>query len=351
QQMAYALEQIADALGTKADANKVYGIEIDKNDSNPATRVHYIDDAQGFTPMQMNLTTGVVSMNDWEGSFPIKSFRPVMLKSDGTVDYELHHEDQRYKLDGVTASDISNTAYDGNAMVGRKPIYVYRHENENYIYKHFSKKKQTDDFKCFANLADDGVTVLDECFSQMFEGCNVNNVVRSLAGQTPMNNVAGATEISYAEANGSGWTLDDWSHRKLIEDLLQLLYRSTDIQAANGNGHYSGGSQASHLLQTGSLKDKGMFYGTSGNVASKVFWMENFYGDRWDRIHGCVLISGEICIKMRPPYNQTGDGYIHTGVTLSGTSGGYISQMKGTEYGDLPKVVSGSDSTYWPDGM
>ena len=54
---------------------------------------------------------------------------------------------------------------------------------------------------------------------------------------------------------------------------------------------------------------------------------------------------------MYPPYNTDGTGYINTGVTFAGTSGGYISDTIMTEYGRLPKTASGSDSTYVPDGL
>ena len=39
----------------------------------------------------------------------------------------------------------------------------------------------------------------------------------------------------------------------------------------------------------------------------------------------------------------------NTGITVSGTSGGYISSCKCSEYGMIPNVISGSDSTYYCD--
>ena len=57
-----------------------------------------------------------------------------------------------------------------------------------------------------------------------------------------------------------------------------------------------------------------------------------------------------IIVKMTPPYNLTGSGYIKTGIIPSGTSGGYISQTKMSEYGMIPSVYSGSGTTYYCDG-
>ena len=112
----------------------VYGYKISKTDSNPATRVIYTDDSLGFTPMAVNQSTGDYSLNSWKDSFIISSFRPVMLKYDGTVDYELNHDDQTKKLDGTTESDISNTSYGGNAMVEVSKMWFKRWEDTAYEY-------------------------------------------------------------------------------------------------------------------------------------------------------------------------------------------------------------------------
>ena len=56
-------------------------------------------------------------------------------------------------------------------------------------------------------------------------------------------------------------------------------------------------------------------------------------------------------IKPVPPYNSEGAGYINTGMTVSGTSGGYISKMElASDIGRIPTVVSGSETTYECDG-
>ena len=328
----------------------IYGYMRNKNDSNPATCITYTDDAETFTAAKMNFDTGEFEYGSWADTFILNSFRPVALKYNGTVDYELDHDDQTKKLDG-TASDISDSNYQGNFMVGVKPIWIYRYEDDYYEVVKFSDKKIDENYKCYANM-NEAEEVLDEVFLPMFEGSNVSSKVRSIAGQAPMASTAGATEIAYAEANGSGWYLDDWSNHRLIEDLLYLLGKSTDAQSIFGTGYYTGGSSSTGLKQTGLLKSKGMFYGDNNNGPVKVFWLENYYGDRWDRTAGCVYgTDGKLKVKMHPPYNTDGTGYIDTGVTLGGSSGGYISESKMTEYGRLPVTMSGSESTYIPDGV
>lgn len=49
--------------------------------------------------------------------------RPCMLKFDGKVDYYLNPDDYTLKEDG-SPSDVSNTSYDGNAMMEFSPVFI-----------------------------------------------------------------------------------------------------------------------------------------------------------------------------------------------------------------------------------
>jgi hypothetical protein len=106
-------------------------------------------------------------------------------------------------------------------------------------------------------------------------------------------------------------------------------------------------------LQTGTLNGKGQFFGsTTTTAAVKMFYCENFFGNYWKRLRGLLLINGVYYIKPVPPYNSTGDGYINTGLTPSGTSGGYTSKMElASDIGRIPTVASGSETTYECDGL
>lgn len=330
---------------------ELYGFDIDQDDSNPATRISYpsdVDNAE-WDPMTVNQSSGAFDLGRWANTFFMRSIRPVMLKYDGTVDYELNHDDQSFKLDGSTASDISNTAYGGNAMVEFPKMYFKRWQDATGQHVRVSNVQIDTDFKCYAHMYNG--EELDAIYLPMFEGSSVSSKVRSLAGQTPMNTQTGATEKTQIEANGSGWQFDDWMNAQMVTHLLFLLGKSSDLQATFGRGHYDGGSAASSLLQTGQLKNKGMFYGTNGNASVKFLWLENYYGDRWDRKYGVVYnTAGHILTKAYPPYNTDGSGYTDTGITITGTSGGYISKTKMTEFGEFPIAASGSETTYQPDG-
>lgn len=327
------------------------GFKIKKSESDPAARVTYTEMAEGLTPASTNLTTGAVDLGDFANFWFITENKPCMVKYDGSIDYYLDPNDYTKKEDGVTASDVSNTSYGGNAMAKIPLTWLKIWEDDTYIYVNICDTKIDDDYKAYAHTRKDG-TIMDHIFMAMFEGSLTSSKVRSLKGQSVMNSQTGANELTYAKANGTLWSTQSWSQINLINMLLVLLFKSTNLQATLGNGHYTGGSAASSLLQTGTIYNKGQFYGTSGNVAMKCFHIENYYGDCWNRIEGCVTNgSTHICIKETPEYNTSGTGYTDTGVTPSGTSGGYINSEKGEAYGIIPKTASGSDSTYTPDGL
>jgi hypothetical protein len=61
------------------------------------------------------------------------------------------------------------------------------------------------------------------------------------------------------------------------------------------------------------------------------------------------LTEGTVDGSTATSYNSDGTGYILPGLSVSGTSGGFISSATLTQYGFLPTVVSGSSSTYFCD--
>ena len=331
----------------------IYGYYVDTADSNPATRVHYVEDNASFSdPSYMNFVSDSFHYGDWESPFFMP--RPVMLKYDGTVDYELNPNDYTKKKDG-TASAIASIAYGGNAMIGWPTIYTKRYTVGNYQYVLKSNKQIDSSWKAYSWYNKNNI-LRDEVYTAIYQPANISSVLRSLSGQTIFTSNAGSTELTYALANGStyGWYTGVWADWVEIQELLVLMCKSTDIQAKFGQGRSSAANAT-----TGEANSKGMFYGTSGNGMLKIFGMENYYGNYWKRIAGCVYTASGYAIKMTQgtadgstatDYNSTGSGYIVPGLTMSGTSGGYISAATLTGYGFLPTVVSGSSSTYFCDG-
>lgn len=370
-QIVAAIDKVTSAI--RGSSATVYGFFINGNESDPSAAVSYTDDAIGMTPAYMDFTNGVFNYGSWEDAFFMP--RPCMLKSDGTVDYYLNPNDYSKKMDG-TASDIANTSYDGNAMMewGRngKRIWMKITPSGDKSAKIQIADKQVDDgFNdyCFHNC---NGAAADHFYTPIYNGSVISSKMRSLSGQQVSKSLQGTAEITAAKANNPStselWNIECFADRTLINALLILISKSLDTQGKFGQGASSGGSEAiNDTFRTGVHNAKGLFYGTnSGAVSSnsfgncvKVFGMENYYGFQWRRTNGLILRSGAAKYKMTygtedgsavTGYNTTGVDYKDAGTGITGTSGGYISEMKYTADTMVPEVVSGSSSTYFCDG-
>ena len=356
---------IQDQLDLKQDKDDiVYDFLIDDtNESNPSSAVSYAGINTSYTPAAMNYTGGAFNYGSWADAFFMKLFKPCMLKYDGTVDYFLNPDNYAYKDDKITASDISDTTYGGNAMVQIGQIWISE-ENTTDGKKHIriANRKLDSTFECYTHKKKDG-TYADYIYRSLFDGSLVDGKIRSIKGLDVCSKQTGNNQISYAQANGTGWNIDEYALRRTIEYLLILIGKSLNTQAVFGQGVTSGYVSDTNTgqVQTGTLSDKGMFWGSNGTTtAVKVFHMENLWGNIWKITNGMIQSGGKIYCKMcegtgdgstTENYNTTGSGYIDSGVTISGTSGSFI---KGSTLvqglGLLPaNLTGGSDSTYYCD--
>lgn len=344
-----------------------YGMKINKNDSNPATRCTYLFDAVGKKPAGMNYTTGAFDLGDWGESFFVKNNYPAMVRYDGTEDYKIDPNDHTKKIDGTTASDVANVNYGGNAMSvfdgsgDKGKIWLSQFEIGNYEYMIVSNAQYDESYNDDAYVREDG-SHADKLYFPMFGGSYDGTRIRSLADKTLMYNTSASTEITRAKANGAGWNIGSWSKRNLLNCLLKIMSKTDDSQAAYGQGQTSGyvndAAQNYGHLPTGTLKDKGQFFGYNDITHEvKVFFIEKWWGNRWDRINGLLMVGGEILAKMTPPYNLTGAGFDKVGIKFTGASNGYQKETKSSRFGRLPKTTGGSSSTYtcdyfyWNDGI
>ena len=131
------------------------------------------------------------------------------------------------------------------------------------------------------------------------------------------------------------------------------MSKTDNSQTAFGQGQTSGyvdnASQNYGHLATGTLKDKGQFFGYNDTTHEvKVFYIEKWWGNRWDRLNGLLMVGGEVIAKMTPPYNLTGKDFEKVGITLA-SGGGYQKRTKSSRFGRIVNSVGGSSSTYTCD--
>lgn len=338
-------------------SEKMFGYDWTLDESNPESTITYpagVDNAE-YQGVPVRGADASIDLGDWQKFHDWIGVRPVMLGFDGVVMQELNHKNQTLTVDGE-ASRIADTSVSANAMVEFPKRYFKRWTDEQGV-AHFrvSRLKLGEDWKCYPWLYGDTEETAfenDAIYLPMFEGSSISSKVRTLSGQTPMNTQTGATEWTQIQALGDGWMFDDYCDAAMITDYMFMMGKSTDVGAHWGNGHNSGGSAASSLHKTGSLVSYGPYYGGTGNTNMKFMWMENWYGDRWERTFGVWYINDILYVKDFAPYTTDGnvENYHNLGRGITGTSGGYISEVTYDEHGMIPKTVRGSQTTYVPDG-
>lgn len=342
---------------------KRYGVKINKNDSNPATRITYLYDAVGMTPAKMDFANGTFDYGDWADIWFVKDNYPCMLKYDGTEDYKLNPNDYSLKADG-TESDVANEDYAGNAMSAIPLVWISQYEFGGYEYIILCNVRYDESYHAYAHTRANG-TIMNVKYISMFPGWYDGVRLRSLSGKQPMAAKTASQEISFASANNQDgadiWRTRSWADRNLINCLLTVIGKSDGSQAVFGQGRTSGYVEDAsvdpyHGVQvTGTLNDKGQFFGYSTTTQDvTVFHIEGWWGNIWDRIVGCISDAGKIKVKMTPPYNLTGAGYIDTGIVWTTNSenhatSGYTKSTKMEHFGRIPTALGGSSSTYLCD--
>ncbi|MEE0874241.1 MAG: hypothetical protein UIH27_12380 [Ruminococcus sp.] len=356
------LEEFATDIDT-IQSQKIYGFHINSSVSDPSKAVTYLEDAVGKTPASMNYTSGTFSYGSWDADEFFMP-RPCMLNSNGTVAYYLNPNDYTKKADG-TASDIANTSFNGNAMMewgrdGKKIWYkIVPDSGDNTSASIYIADNQVDNsYHAYNFIKSDG-SYVDHFYTPIYNGSLISNKLRSISGQTIIASKTADEEISYATANGSGWYTETWSDTELINVLLILLGKSLDTQTVFGCGNMSGSS----YLNTGTMNDKGLFWGknassSSDNSGVKVFGMENYWGNQYRRIAGLLYTkSGGYKVKYAygtsdgstaSTYSSSGTGYISTGIGANGSSG-YLTKMDFSLGKMLHTTTSGSGTTYYCD--
>ena len=347
---------------------KLYGYRIDKQNTNPDTRVTYLYDAVGMTPAYMDFSGGSFNYGSWADIWFIAKNRPVALKYDGTVDYELSHTDFTKKIDGETASDVSDSTYGGNFMSEIPLVYVKRWEDTRYNYVVFCETKPNDDYLAQAHTNANG-TVNPYIYLPMFKGSiDANNKLRSLMGTIPNGNTTAANEVTYVENCGSGWQLWDKAKIDLIMDLIVLITKSTNCRGKIGNGDCqtynasdtrkdSKNNGANGKMMSGyevgdtTRSTNAQFYGSEGTDVTNygkhhmiAFYIEDLWANRWDRCLGFNLVDNVYKVKMTPPYALDSDSTYQTlSVAPPSSTEGWLKNVSSGVYGDVPTEVGASN--------
>ena len=288
----------------------VYGFHVDSTESDPDDCVTYLEDSIGFNPSYMDFTNDRFVWGSWRNAFFMP--RPCMLNSDGTVAYYLDENDYSLKEDG-TASDVDDDTFDGNAMMewgrdGQKIWYkIVPDSGDSTSYSVYIANYKADSSYQAWSFYDSENILKEHFYTPIYNGSiDTNGKLRSISGKTYSDlcqNKTAAQEITAAELNNigtdKGWYTEVFADITLINFLLILMSKSLATQEKFGYGRINQASAVSSMIGSGTMNNKGLFWGSNGNNDGvKVFGMENYWANQWRRYAGHWLINNVNYYKM-----------------------------------------------------
>lgn len=311
------LSRIADILGGGTDwENGIFGFIEHCDTLDPATRIEYIGANKNFSAIAIDKSTGAFSLNDWE-SFPwLVDNKPWMVNRDGTGDYPLNENDYTKKLDG-SASDVANTSYAGaGAFSWARKIYKHEHMigNDRYVMFSFARRP---------GYTANGFVVGDEerdgAWIPMFYPVNYSGQYKSLATGWPDAGIGTDAQWQRISAIGTNARFLGGSLVETLVDLMILFSKTSNLQAAYGNGNNSGyvNDSAQHYgMLENAVIGGGQFYGTSdGKSLNKVFHSLVLITQNLNiRDPYELVVNGRIKISKYFDYDLTGATYFDTGI-------------------------------------
>lgn len=361
----------------------LYGFDLDLADENPETRVSYPHDVENFswgyvTANSEGTNYGLTANggDEWLDHIqPGVDFtpRPCMLNFDGTVAEYLNPYNYTQNVNGVPSTLNTSDNTTSNAMMEWPKIYTKRWV-ENGVYKfRCSDSKIDDDWECWCNYDKNG-NVIDHFYTAIYQLTNSTKGFYSAANESAAS-YRSLCDCQYTyrgvditrmrtflrEMNGDDWDIEQLCDRLLINDLLILITKSTNIQSRLGYGITSSSKPDYCYKYADSatyIHRLGLFNGSSSPTeAVKIFGMVNWYGCRYRIVDGIQATedkSGVITLyiaknryMLGTDYNEDHNGYINIGQVLS--DGGCVTDVCVTDIGLVPIKGGGSTTTYFAD--
>lgn len=315
-------------------------VQIDLSNSNPATCITYADDAVG-------MTAGSSEWDDFFGHYP------VLLKN-GLEVGKLNPNNFAQFEDGTTADITSGNAGDVMIAFPRRGLTISTSGSTLTI----SMTDDPDNVDFEYNAHTRGSTAKDVFYLGAYKGYVASSKLRSLSGKTPTASQTIGTFRTQAHANGSGYEQSGFYQLIFRQCMYLLKYKNLNSQVAVGYGYVLSSHNAA--IATGGTEAWGMdcelikatnpSYMTDQNHHVKCFGLEDFWGNIWEWIDGCVTNSTRNILTGNDNFNDSGSGYTDNGQGATADIGNYMSKPQGkTKTGFLAKEVNGSESTYFCD--
>lgn len=297
-----------------------FGYDLDTTNSDPDACVTYPEEVQNtsFVSAYMDFEAGTFNYGSWPskgGQFFMP--RPVALMcdaegnvtipDDGYLNEDDYTEDvystgniDKYLSGGIDTSAVEVCPTFFNIMMQWPKIYTYREEVDGIYKFRCSDKKLGEDWDCYCNYNGNGEEI-DNFYTPVYMGTTTKywdyessyaTILQSISGTTPDGDNTASEHITYATNNNmgiqSGWNIETFADRFLIQDLLVMMAKSTDTQTKYGMGYTATTNTAP--IANGTMNDKGLFWGTNDGLSGvKVFGMEHWWGNLARATSGIVL--------------------------------------------------------------
>lgn len=314
--------------------NHVMTAVIDLTNSNPETAVTYADDAVNMTP----------GSSDWDTFF---GHYPVMLLN-GVEGGKLNPNNFAQYEDGTTADITSGNSGDVMIAFPRRGVKITTSADGNTLTVSMTDSPDDPEFTYYAHTR--GNVSKDKFYLGAYKGYESSSKLRSLSDKTITTNKTIGAFRTLAQANGSGYENSGFYQLIFRQVMYILKYKDFESQTAVGRGYVDNNSSATPK-QTGGTNTKGMDFGeTTGKQQMKLFGLEDFWGNVYERIDGVYCDSNRHILTATDGFNDSGSNYTDQGLGATTNLSSYMSKPQGTsETGFIVKEVSGSATTYFCD--
>ena len=329
---------------------KIYGVDIDFSMTNPATMCTYTDDAVGMK----------AGSSDWLSTQVFALLKNCILKNGAVLGYLKKGNLEQYEDDST--ADITTLGNDVMLEIGGKIGYMIEWDASNTSKLHVKVTDNPNDSAFnYDAFSLDAYNDCDKIYIGVFKGFNSGSKIYSSSGRAATVSQTIDTFRTWCRARGTGYQQRSYASVKLMQCLYLIMYKSLNSQAMVGYGYVASGHRAG--VSTGGtnaygfnseiIKASNPSYMTDQNHQVKCLGIEDFWGNYWEFVDGLCTDSSRnvLTCKCAKDFDTDGTGYDNNGNGgVSADLGNYMSRPQGgNKAGFTPKVVSGSDSTYFCD--
>ena len=202
---------------------------------------------------------------------------------------------------------------------------------------------------------DDEYHHVPACLIGQVKATEIDGVLRSVAGYTPVSGKSYNELITMAKARGEGFGLIDWEAHCLLGMLLYAKYQTTDLQAAIGASHayYDQDNTTGTTCHLGSTDSQPTVTDEWGNVTTAANYttynralnIEGIFGGLYEYMQGCKWLDGTWYVTDRDGTERAvATPYVYTGWIRA------MALEDGPRFDMLPtRTDNGSSSTFYAD--